>query len=195
MNLVHCYRLLGLRQGAAIEEIKASYRRLARKYHPDANTGNQKDPYKFVKITEAYKFLLSILEKTENQQIWVDKGAKIVSVTEEPTATESLAELSQYDRQLKWDCYANLKNLLQEGKFVRAIALVEALAQRIPQDLEVRQWQAIVYQQWGRQLLRQKQLEKAQKYLQKALHTDPHNRALGIQVQQDLARISKECIE
>ncbi|MCY7285838.1 MAG: J domain-containing protein, partial [Cyanobacteria bacterium CAN_BIN43] len=37
MDLADCYRLLGLRTGASYEAIKASYRRLARQYHPDAN--------------------------------------------------------------------------------------------------------------------------------------------------------------
>ena len=33
-----CYRILGLKANASLEEVKASYRDLARKYHPDSRS-------------------------------------------------------------------------------------------------------------------------------------------------------------
>ena len=75
--------------------------------------------------------------------------------------------------------------MLKEQRFPRAIALIEGLARRIPQDPEVKQWQAIAYQRWGRQLIQERQLDKARIYLKKALRTDPHNRSLWAEVERD----------
>ena len=61
MNLAECYRILGLESGASFDAIKASYRRLARRYHPDVNPGNQHAKDKFIELTEAYRFLLSAI--------------------------------------------------------------------------------------------------------------------------------------
>ncbi len=51
------YELLGLARGATLIEIKRSYRRLARKYHPDINPGDQTAEVRFKEITRAYETL------------------------------------------------------------------------------------------------------------------------------------------
>lgn len=60
MDTTDYYRQLGLRLGASLEAVKTSYRQLARQYHPDVNPGNEVARDKFMAITEAYKFLLTI---------------------------------------------------------------------------------------------------------------------------------------
>jgi molecular chaperone DnaJ len=50
------YELLGLPKGASEDDIKKSYRKLARKYHPDINK-EQGAEEKFKSITEAYEVL------------------------------------------------------------------------------------------------------------------------------------------
>lgn len=102
-----------------------------------------------------------------------------------PTVQASPA-ISEQDLSLKQEAYAQLKDLLRQQKFPRAIALVEGLAHRMPSDPEVIQWQAIVYQRWGRQLISQGQFQKARLYLKKALQTDPNNPSLGNEVARDL---------
>src|SRR5919197_1596712 len=50
------YEVLGVTRAAGVDEIKRSYRQLARKYHPDVN----KEPdaeNRFKEITEAYEVL------------------------------------------------------------------------------------------------------------------------------------------
>ena len=51
------YKILGVAKGATADEIKKSYRKLARKYHPDANKGDAKSEERFKEISEAYNVL------------------------------------------------------------------------------------------------------------------------------------------
>ncbi|HEY1639127.1 MAG TPA: molecular chaperone DnaJ [Streptosporangiaceae bacterium] len=51
------YKTLGVAKGASADEIKKSYRKLARKYHPDANKGDSKAEERFKEISEAYNVL------------------------------------------------------------------------------------------------------------------------------------------
>ncbi len=98
--------------------------------------------------------------------------------------------MSVIDQVLKKDAYKQLKALLAQQKFPRAIALVEGLSNRLPTDLEISQWRAIVYQRWGRQLINEGQLQKAKIYLKKATQVDPNNSALSAEIRQDLARLA-----
>lgn len=51
------YEVLGLKKGAPSGDIKKAYRKLALKYHPDRNAGDQEAEKKFKKISEAYAVL------------------------------------------------------------------------------------------------------------------------------------------
>jgi molecular chaperone DnaJ len=51
------YKTLGLRKGASDAQIKSAYRKLARKYHPDVNPGDQNAERRFKEISEAYNVL------------------------------------------------------------------------------------------------------------------------------------------
>ena len=51
------YKALGVSKTAKPDEIKKSYRKLARKYHPDANKGDAKAEERFKEISEAYNTL------------------------------------------------------------------------------------------------------------------------------------------
>ena len=51
------YEILGVSKIASYEEIKAKYRKLALKYHPDRNPDNKEAEEMFKQISEAYEVL------------------------------------------------------------------------------------------------------------------------------------------
>jgi curved DNA-binding protein CbpA len=52
------YEVLNVSPGASEEEIKAAYRKLAKKYHPDLNGGSSAAEVKMREINEAYTLLI-----------------------------------------------------------------------------------------------------------------------------------------
>lgn len=57
MASVNHYTILGVKETATQEEVKKSYRVLAKKYHPDTNPNNTESDRKFKDIGEAYEIL------------------------------------------------------------------------------------------------------------------------------------------
>ena len=51
------YKILGVDKTASQDDIKKAYRKLARKYHPDANPDNKQAEAKFKEISQAYEVL------------------------------------------------------------------------------------------------------------------------------------------
>ena len=51
------YKILGVSKDVSDADLKKTYRKLARKYHPDSNQGDEKAEAKFKEISEAYSVL------------------------------------------------------------------------------------------------------------------------------------------
>ena len=65
MAFVDYYQILGIQKTASEKDIKAAYRKLARKYHPDVNPNDQEAQKKFQELNEANE-VLSDPEKRKN---------------------------------------------------------------------------------------------------------------------------------
>ncbi|MBC7076346.1 MAG: J domain-containing protein, partial [Syntrophomonadaceae bacterium] len=65
------YKILGVNRDATDKEIKAAYRRLARKWHPDLHSGKKKEEAeeKFKQINEAYEVLSDPEKKTKYDRL------------------------------------------------------------------------------------------------------------------------------
>ncbi|WP_414623117.1 DnaJ domain-containing protein [Calothrix sp. CCY 0018] len=210
MDLLDCYRLLGLRSGASFPDIKSSYRRLAQQYHPDINPDDDRAKEKFIALTEAYKLLLQVIPPTADNS-YQNVSQAVETPQKQPTQVKETRQqkaqevpkqppqqpqpkpphVAEIERRLKWKTYEQLQTFLKERRFPQAIALAEALVERLPHDAEVRQWLAISYQLWGRALIAEKQLLKARIFLKKALKTDPKNKSLINEVQRDFKKLEQ----
>ena len=71
METKDLYKVLEVSKGASQDEIRRSYRRLARKYHPDANPGDKNAEERFKGIQQAYE----VLSKPEKRREY-DEGPR-----------------------------------------------------------------------------------------------------------------------
>ncbi|XXG80454.1 hypothetical protein AAC387_Pa09g1315 [Persea americana] len=69
------YDMLQVPKGASDEQIKRAYRKLALKYHPDKNPGNEEANKKFAEISNAYE-VLSDREKRNIYDKYGEEGLK-----------------------------------------------------------------------------------------------------------------------
>src|SRR5688572_13975528 len=63
------YKTLGVGEKASQDEIKKSYRKLAKQYHPDANQGDPKAADRFKEIGEAYGVLSDAEKRKQYDQM------------------------------------------------------------------------------------------------------------------------------
>ena len=63
------YKVLGVDKGVSDADLKKTYRKLARKYHPDSNQGDEKAEARFKEISEAYSVLSDREQREEYDQI------------------------------------------------------------------------------------------------------------------------------
>jgi molecular chaperone DnaJ len=64
------YELLGVSRKASAKDIRAAFRKLARKYHPDLNPGDKSAEEKFKQLQEAY----DVLSDTKKRQMYDQYG-------------------------------------------------------------------------------------------------------------------------
>jgi len=63
------YKILGVSEDVSEKELTKAYRKLARKYHPDANPDNKRAEERFKEVSEAYDILSNAESREEYDQI------------------------------------------------------------------------------------------------------------------------------
>ena len=66
------YEVLGVDKSATDQDLKRAYRKLAKKYHPDANPGNKEAEEKFKEASEAY----AVLSDKEKERSMINLGMR-----------------------------------------------------------------------------------------------------------------------
>lgn len=90
------YKILGIKDNDSSEAIKAAYRKLARKYHPDV-AGNSNDAIlRFKEINEAYKILSNKVKKEE-----YDRMRRFYSYAKESSYTSKQTQNNTTNPQTK----------------------------------------------------------------------------------------------
>lgn len=69
------YNILGVEKTAGVKEIKKAYRKLAKRYHPDANQDDKKAEERFKEISEAHEVLSDPEKRQKYDAIGADVGA------------------------------------------------------------------------------------------------------------------------
>ena len=64
------YKILGITQKTSKADIKKRYRELAKKYHPDTNSGSKSSEDKFKIVSEAYEVLSDAKRRKEYDRQW-----------------------------------------------------------------------------------------------------------------------------
>ena len=94
------YTILGVSKSASEAQIKKAFRKLARKYHPDMNPGNQQAESKFKEVSEAYEVLSDADKRNKYDrfgQYWKQAGSAGRSPGGRAGADVGNFDFSQYD--------------------------------------------------------------------------------------------------
>lgn len=75
---INHYQLLGIPEDADSRQIKAAYRSMAKRFHPDANKGSEAAAELFRKLNEAYRILSDEqLRKVYNQHVTPQRATPV----------------------------------------------------------------------------------------------------------------------
>lgn len=98
MAFTNYYIVLGVPNTASFEEIKAAYRELAKKYHPDKNPGNKAAEDFFKEVQQAYA-VLSNPEKRKKFDLKFSYGSSQDTTKRRTTAPPYTGNAYQYAQQ------------------------------------------------------------------------------------------------
>jgi len=184
--------VLGVNPSASSEEIKRTYRYLARQCHPD-RVGSQGEE-QFRAITAAYE----VLGDPEKRQLWDAKFAqqqgteqvqqayspgsqspRIVVKTQSPGSEATAGQIKQ------------VRDLLKARQLMAAVHTAEHLRSQFPQDPKVRHLMAVAYYRLGEAYVLRGHQDLGHPYLLKAMQTDPEDASILFDVKRALSRLGK----
>lgn len=193
-DLFECYRILGLAPHATLDEIKAAYRQLVKRYHPDRNPNDREAADRFIEINRAYEMLLEAaaqpMPAPPSRPPARTSSTPKVRISRRTAASRSTSLTPEQER-LKQRSLEPIFLLLKQWQWQQAAREAERLARRFPNDAEVGRALARAYHGWARELLDRRRYDEARPFLQKAMKADPENRSLWEEIERDYLRIER----
>ena len=105
MTYEQAFSILGILPNANEAQIKTAYRRLAKKYHPDANPGDKDAEAKFKEAGEAFAWVLRLYETSqERENSLFDLGEECIWEKDIPKLLKGLddAEIKEFTFSSTW---------------------------------------------------------------------------------------------
>ena len=100
------YRILGLKSSASEDDIKRSYRTLAKRYHPDVNPGNEEAARKFADINEAHTIL-------SDKQQRAEYDARLLAAQKPTARPQHAAQNTAWQMQMQSQIHAQVQAQVQ----------------------------------------------------------------------------------
>jgi molecular chaperone DnaJ len=139
------YKVLGVSRDATDEEISRAYRKLAKKYHPDLNNGNEYSNKKMGEINAAY-------DEIKNGTAGTSYGYGSSSYYGSSSSSE-------------FNNFSAVKQYIAMGRYVEAINILSGIANR---SAEWYYYSAVAHAGIGNRIT-------ALNHAQKAVEMDPYN--------------------
>ncbi len=168
------YEVLGLKDGASIEEIKKAYRELVKKYHPDRYMDNPLSELaeeKLREINEAYDILIKNAGNGQKQQHTYRQQRQ---QQRQNTGSGGYSKGYQYDSQMIYQ----IKMLIQNGNFSQAQQMLDSMQVR---DSSWHYLQGLLF-------LRRGWYDRANVLLRRAVDMEPNN----MEYREALNRVSNQ---
>ena len=142
------FDILEIRVGTSADEIKASYHRLAKMWHPDRFTGTQKEEaeLKFRDISEAFNAL-----KDPERRAWAEeefKNAASAANTQAPPLASATPGHSQVERTTN-DWFQDSMRAFKDLDTDRALGLVQFAIRQDPNQADYHLFQAKILETKG----------------------------------------------
>ncbi len=118
------YRILGVDRAVSDKDLRTTYRRLARQYHPDVNPGNKAAEEKFKEINQAYEVLSDAAKRKKYDRYgdqWQDAEQFYEAEREQESARNSTwqSTAGQPFRGEQEDIESNFRGGRKEAEFGR----------------------------------------------------------------------------
>nr|XP_006126090.1 dnaJ homolog subfamily C member 28 [Pelodiscus sinensis]XP_006126091.1 dnaJ homolog subfamily C member 28 [Pelodiscus sinensis]XP_006126092.1 dnaJ homolog subfamily C member 28 [Pelodiscus sinensis]XP_025041892.1 dnaJ homolog subfamily C member 28 [Pelodiscus sinensis] len=150
-SLKDCYRLLKLQEGCSLDDVRNSFRNLAKQYHPDSGSVTA-DSAMFMQIEEAYRTVLSdVAKKMKSSESEEEEEAKFKSKAPQHRQYLSFEGVgfgtpSQRERQymqFRVDRAAEQVMEYRKQKFESQYAMNTMIAKDVKQSKKIKITQAI----------------------------------------------------
>ncbi len=176
MAIQDYYRILGVSKAASLEEIKHSYHKLAKAYHPDKVPEDEKKEKaeEFALISKAYNILKDKEKRTEYDNMLAEMKKKIKDgKVAQPKAGAVTSVSSRRDKaevvEIADKAFRMGVGLFNDGKYSKAIEYLESAVRANKDSSEAHMFLALAY------AYAKKSVSKAVDHCHKAIDLDPWN--------------------